>query len=110
MLPTDLAIFSPVAWIMPLCTHSRASSSPRAARVWAASFSWWGKIRSEPPPWMSKPTPRARSAMAEHSMCQPGRPLPQGEGQKVSSLCLCAFHSAKSSGSCLRSAPSRPSP
>ena len=31
MLPTDLAIFSPVAWIMPLCIHSRASSAPRAA-------------------------------------------------------------------------------
>ena len=28
-------------------------------------------------------------------MCQPGRPLPQGEGQKVSSLSLCAFHIAR---------------
>ena len=51
---------------------------------------------------MSKPTPRNCSAIAEHSMCQPGRPAPQGACQHVSSPGLCAFHSAKSSGSCLR--------
>ena len=39
-------------------------------------------------------------------MCQPGRPRPQGESQAVSSSAFCAFHSAKSSGSRLRSAPS----
>ena len=55
MLPTDLAIFSPVSWTIPLCIHIRASSRPRAARVCAASFSWWGNSRSEPPPWISKP-------------------------------------------------------
>ena len=43
-------------------------------------------------------------------MCQPGRPGPQGESQTVSSPGLCAFHSAKSSGSRLRAAPSTPSP
>ena len=36
-------------------------------------------------------------------MCQPGRPLPQGASQAVSSPSLCAFQSAKSSGSSLRS-------
>ncbi len=110
MFPTDLAIFSPVNWIIPLCIQIEASSCPRAARVWAASFSWWGKSRSEPPPWMSKPTPRSSSAIAEHSMCQPGRPAPHGAGQEVSSPSLLAFQSAKSRGSCLRSAPSTPSP
>ena len=42
--------------------------------------------------------PRYRRAMAEHSMCQPGRPSLQGEGQEGSPG-LAAFHSAKSSGS-----------
>ena len=32
-----------------------------------------------PPPWISKPTPSSCSAIAEHSMCQPGRPGPQGD-------------------------------
>ena len=48
---------------------------PRAASVCAASFSWWGKIRSLPPPWISNGAPSVASAIAEHSMCQPGRPL-----------------------------------
>ena len=43
-------------------------------------------------------------------MCQPGRPRPQGESQAASSPSFCAFHSAKSSGSSLRWAPSTPSP
>jgi hypothetical protein len=33
--------------------------------------------------------------MAEHSMCQPGRPWPQGEAHE-GSPCLAAFQSAKS--------------
>src|SRR3972149_3765902 len=33
-------------------------------------------MRSWPPPWMSSGWPRYLSDMAEHSMCQPGRPLP----------------------------------
>lgn len=36
-------------------------------------------------------------AIAEHSICQPGRPGPQGEGQEGSPG-LEAFHNAKSSG------------
>ena len=43
-------------------------------------------------------------------MCQPGRPRPQGASHAVSSNGFCAFQSAKSSGSSLRSAPSTPSP
>ena len=50
------------------------------------------------------------SAIAEHSMCQPGRPRPQGESQLVSSPSLRAFQSAKSWGACFFSAASSPSP
>ena len=32
-----------------------------------------------PPPWISNSGPRYFSAMAEHSMCHPGRPRPHGE-------------------------------
>ena len=110
MLPTLLAIFSPPSCSIPLCIQMCASSAPRADRVWAASFSWWGKVRSLPPPWTAKPTPSSSSAIAEHSMCQPGRPRPQGASHEVSSPSFWPFHSAKSSGSSLRSEPSTPSP
>jgi hypothetical protein len=102
-LPTDFAIFSSPNWSIPLCIHSRDSGLARAASVWAISFSWWGKIRSLPPPCTSKSTPRIPSAIAEHSMCQPGRPRPQGASQAVSSPSFCAFHSAKSCADSLRS-------
>ena len=51
-----------------------------------------------PPPWMSNGVAQLAAAIAEHSMCQPGRPLPQGEAQRGSPG-LAAFQSAKSSGS-----------
>ena len=54
-------------------------------------------MRSNAPPWMSKVRPRNFSLMAEHSMCQPGRPLPQGLSHDGSPG-FAAFHSAKSSG------------
>ena len=47
---------------------------------------------------MSSSTPSSSSAIAEHSMCQPGRPSPHGEGQAVSSSSFSPFQSAKSSG------------
>jgi len=40
----------------------------------ASSLSWWGNRRSNPPPWISIDSPRMDPAIAEHSMCQPGRP------------------------------------
>ena len=43
-------------------------------------------------------------------MCQAGRPGPQGESQLVSSPSLCAFQSAKSSGSSLSEAEPASSP
>ncbi len=109
MLPTDFDILPPSSSI-PLCIQICASSRPRAASVCAASFSWWGKIRSLPPPWISNGAPSVASAIAEHSMCQPGRPSPHGALHHVSSIGLRAFQSAKSSGSSLRADPSSPSP
>ena len=92
--------------------HPQAAPAADRARrrVCAASFSWCGNTRSMPPPWMSNSSPSSASAIAEHSMCQPGRPRPHGESHDVSSPSLCAFQSAKSSGSSFRSAPSTPSP
>ena len=67
-----------------------------------------GTPKSAPPPWMSKGSPRYLRLMAEHSMCQPGRPMPQGLSQAGSPGLAAFFHRAKSSGSRLRS--SRPAP
>ena len=97
MLPSDFDIFSASVSIMPLCIQIRAKPRP-AASDWAISFSWWGKTRSEPPPWIAKEGPSSRSAITEHSMCQAGRPGPQGESQLVSSPSLWDFQRAKSSG------------
>ncbi len=102
MLPTDFAIFSSAIWTIPLCIQIRARETPRAASVWAISFSWWGKTRSAPPPWIAKSRPSSFSAIAEHSMCHPGRPSPHGDSHAVSSSSFCAFHSAKSSPSSFR--------
>ena len=100
-LPSDLLIFSPEVVIQALCIQYDANGRP-AARAWACSFSWWGKRRSTPPPWMSNAGPRYLPAIAEHSMCQPGRPGPQGAGQAAvagSVSFLWPFQSAKSRGS-----------
>ena len=80
MFPSDFDIFSASVSTIPLCIQSRAKGRP-AASDWAISFSWWGKTRSEPPPWIAKAAPSSCSAITEHSMCQPGRPGPQGESQ-----------------------------
>ena len=99
-LPTDFDIFSPVKRSIPLCVQIRANSWP-SARDCASSFSWCGKTRSSPPPWISNAGPSSSSAITEHSMCQPGRPRPHGESHDVSSPGLFAFQSAKSRGSSL---------
>ncbi len=110
MLPTDFDIFSSSIWTMPLCIQISASGTPRAASVCAISFSWWGKTRSMPPPWTAKSGPSSFSDIAEHSMCQPGRPLPQGESHEVSSPSLWPFQRAKSSWSSLSDAVPASSP
>ena len=55
------------------------------------------------------PSPRISSDIAEHSMCQPGRPGPHGESHGGSPG-FAAFHSAKSSGLRLRSSTSTRAP
>src|SRR3954469_18546941 len=99
-LPSDLLIFSPAVVIQALCIQYVANGWP-AARDWACSFSWWGKRRSTPPPWMSNEPPRYLLAIAEHSMCHPGRPRPHGDGHEAvdGSVDLWPFQSAKSRGS-----------
>ena len=100
-MPSDLLIFSPDVVIHPLCSQYDAKPNP-AARDCACSFSWCGNRRSTPPPWMSKAPPRYFSAIAEHSMCHPGRPGPHGEGQAAvsgSDAFFQPFQSAKSRGS-----------
>ncbi len=96
-----MLIFSPAVVIQALCIQYVANGCP-AARDWACSFSWWGKRRSTPPPWMSNAGPRYFCAIAEHSMCQPGRPGPHGDGQAAeagSDSFFQPFQSAKSRGS-----------
>ena len=102
MLPVDFDIFSSESCSIPLWAQKRANGLP-APRDWASSFSWCGKRRSRPPPWISNSGPRCFSAIAEHSMCQPGRPGPQGESHSVSSCAFVAFQRAKSRGSSFRS-------
>ena len=58
---------------------------------------------------MSIVVPRYFEDMALHSMCQPGRPFPHGLSQ-AGSPGFCAFQSAKSSGSLLRSPTSTRAP
>ena len=102
-LPSDFDIFSPPTVTIPTCIHALASGAPpECASDWAISFSWWGNTRSRPPPCRSIVSPRYRRHIAEHSMCQPGLPLPQGLGQDGSPDEN--FQSAKSRGS--RFAPS----
>src|ERR1039457_2230492 len=56
------------------CSQKRENSLPVSDSDCAISFSWWGKIRSTPPAWISSVSPRYLMAITEHSMCQPGRP------------------------------------
>src|SRR3546814_1882351 len=58
---------------------------------------------------MSIVSPRCFSIIAEHSMCQPGRPRPQGESQPGRSSDD-GFHKTKSAGSRLNGATSTRAP
>ena len=76
MFPVDLAIFVPLDCRCAQCSQVWTNGWPVAASLWAISSSWCGKIRSTPPVWMSNDGPRWAMLIAEHSMCQPGRPSP----------------------------------
>src|SRR6187200_3568327 len=97
--PKLLLIFSPSTCKKPLCIQKFAITfSSNAQQVCAISFSWCGNTRSMPPPWMSKVSPRCFHDIAEHSMCQPGRPgdlIPNGDGHDGSSG-PDGFHKTKS--------------
>ena len=54
---------------------------------------------------MSIVSPRVFSAIAEHSICHPGLPFPQGESQDISPG-FADFHKAKSTGSSFSSSGS----
>ena len=108
--PKDLDIFLPSTCSISLCIQTRAKSASGWAHIdCAISFSWWGNCRSIPPPWMSKLSPRSSWLMAEHSMCQPGRPRPQGLSQPGRSS-VEGFHRTKSIGSSLKGATSTLAP
>src|SRR5271157_4413425 len=96
-LPSDFDIFSLLTFTKPLWTQNLASGLPVAPSDWAISFSWWGNIKSSPPPWISKVSPRKFWLIIEHSICHPGLPLPQGLSHHGSPSLL-AFHRAKSRG------------
>ena len=64
----------------------------------AISSSWWGNMLSSPPVWMSNRRRGSSSAIAEHSMCQPGKPRPTGSATQLRPS-PAAFHSAKSAAS-----------
>ena len=60
--PRDLDIFSVFTFTNPLCTQNLLNWSEhwsQDAMDCASSFSWWGKVRSSPPPWMSISSPRS---------------------------------------------------
>ena len=97
-LPSDFDIFSPSMRTIAWCIQWRTKSWPVAASLWAISHSWCGKIRSEPPPWRSMVVSSSRRAIAEHSMCQPGRPGPHSDSHAGSPSAE-GCHSTKSSGS-----------
>ena len=93
-----LSIVTSAALYFGMYAYAKWKYLPCAARDCAISFSWCGNTRSAPPPWMSMVSPSSAEIIALHSMCQPGRPAPQGDGQ-VGSPGLLAFHKAKSRSS-----------
>ena len=62
---------------------------------WAISLSWCGNFKSIPPECISICELKMEPAIAEHSMCHPGRPLPHGESHDGSPG-FDIFHKAKS--------------
>src|SRR3989344_3759283 len=74
---------------------------PVAASLWAISFGWWILFKSSPPAWISSWSPKYFILIAEHSMCQPGKPTPQGLSHSISRFSPLGenFQRAKSRGS-----------
>ncbi|GBC86265.1 hypothetical protein HRbin12_00251 [bacterium HR12] len=96
MFPADFAIFWPTIRRWPPWTQRETTWCPVAPSDCAISSSWWGKIRSTPPVWMSKRSPRYFMDIAEHSMCHPGNPSPHGLSHFMRRPGPAFFHRAKS--------------
>ena len=112
MLPTDFAIFSPVALDHPVVHPDRGQLVPARGPRLRGLVLVVGEERGPSRRRGCRSRRRAASsAIAEHSMCQPGRPrAPRRSPRRCPRPPCCAFQSAKSSGSSLQSAPSTPSP
>ena len=80
--PSDLLIFSPSYATIAECSQWRTNGLPVSASLCATSHSWCGKIRSVPPPCRSSVGPSSCIDIAEHSMCHPGRPTPNGRAPR----------------------------
>lgn len=92
-VPHPVVVLKESLWETQTVVKRLSSSPPSALLInlllshtsdWANSLSWWGKRRSNPPPWMSMDSPRMEPAMAEHSICQPG--LPWNEEERPSTI------------------------
>ena len=84
------------------CAASSGRTPSPAARDCAISFSWCGKTRSSPPPWMSNAAPRYLRGH-RRALQVPARPArPPRASSHDGSPGLAPFHSAKSRGSRLR--------
>src|SRR5207245_6110221 len=92
----DFAIFTPSARRCCPCTQWRTTGWPSAPSDCAISSSWCGKMLSTPPVCRSKRSPRYFVLIAEHSMCQPGKPGPHGESHTRARPVSPFFQSAKS--------------
>ena len=82
------------------CMHEESTSTLRFSLQWRWCHEGGDThelTKSKPPPCMSMTGPMSFLIMALHSMCQPGRPGPQGDPQ-VGSPGLADFHRAKSEG------------
>ena len=95
--PRLLDIFSLSILMKPLWSQYLTYGLSVAPSDCAISHSWWGKVKSIPPPWMSKVSPSKCIPIALHSMCHPGRPSPHGLGHEGSPG-LAFFQSTKSCG------------
>lgn len=77
------------------CDEGISTVDNVGVRIAIGSSSRWMHT-SIPPECTSRSGPTALVDMAEHSMCQPGRPVPQGESQHAISSREERFQSAKS--------------
>ena len=95
-VPARLLIFSPPISSQPQWIQWRTNGTPVTDSLCAISHSWCGNLLSGPPVWMSSVSPRYLRDIAEHSMCQPGKPSPHGESHLTSRSGPAAFQSVKS--------------